>query len=321
MLRTVLILLAFCAATLAQEAKPQLTFTRMNHDFGSVDKGKEVSVAYEFKNTGQADLEILSVKPSCGCTSAKPEKQTYTPGESGVIPVTFDSSRFSGTVTKSITVTSNDPENPRQVLKLKGNIEVEVSIRPAGMTFANITRDKTMSHKLRVTTDKLQQLEISELTSEPEYLKPEIIRVDDRNVDIQVTLSGADIPQDKKAFTGIVRFKTNGVKQPDQSFRVSVRMLKPIQVSPGLVYFFGSKKGQAREAKVRLRATRADQSLKILGTTSDLEFIKAEVAEEGIVKVLLSENAKEGKFSGVITVKTDLKDQPLVRIPVRGTVI
>lgn len=42
---------------------------------------------FRFRNDSDRPVRIRGVKSSCGCTVVKPEKDTYAPGESGVLPV------------------------------------------------------------------------------------------------------------------------------------------------------------------------------------------------------------------------------------------
>jgi hypothetical protein len=42
---------------------------------------------FRFRNDSDQPVRIRGVKSSCGCTVAKPQKDVYGPGESGVLPV------------------------------------------------------------------------------------------------------------------------------------------------------------------------------------------------------------------------------------------
>jgi hypothetical protein len=90
------------------EAKlPVFEFTEATHDFGSLSSGDQVTHTFEFTNTGNADLVITQVKPSCGCTSPSWSKEPVKPGEKGKIEVGFNSTGMAGQVTKTITILAN----------------------------------------------------------------------------------------------------------------------------------------------------------------------------------------------------------------------
>ncbi len=299
-----------------------ITFAKSNHDFGVIEKGKKVSTMFDFKNTGKADLEIIDVKVSCGCTSAALEKTVYKPGESGSIPVSFDSARFSGTVHKTLTVKSNAANAPEFQLKFTGEVQAEVNVKPVNLTLFSIKRGEDIDRTIELTTAKLDRLEIQEAKSNLDFLKLEPVRVSDQKVHLKVSFSGKDLPKDVDNYRGMIQLKTNAASQPQISTAIYIRLANPVRVVPGSVNFFASPKGQSREAVVELSPTDAD-SIQIMEVASSLDFIKAEPieGETAKLKVTLSDKAKDGNFSGKIMVKTNLEEQPEVTINVRGSIL
>jgi hypothetical protein len=319
-----LCLAVVCLAAFAQDAQPNLSFEQPIHNFAVIDRGASVDIEYKFTNPGKADLEILDVKPTCGCTTTKPTKTTYKPGESGIIPVTFNSTRFSGEVTKTIIVTSNDPDEPRQQIRLAGRIRTEVSVEPVSIALPSVKRGADIEREIVVSTEIMDKLEITDIQSPFPFLKLTPERIDDKKMKIRVSIKGADLPTDRHVFQGQITYKTNANSEDFKQMRTSIflRMVKPVQVSPASVYFFSTPQGQNREAQVILKATNAGE-MKILEVASDPDFVKAEVVDEGQgkLKVTLSDSAKTGNFTGRIKVKTNVSEQPEVVIPIRGSVI
>lgn len=86
---------------------PEFSFDREEHDFGTLIDGEKVSYSFKFTNSGTAPLIISNAKGSCGCTVPNWPKDPISPGESGFIDVTFDSSGRSGKQTKTITLLAN----------------------------------------------------------------------------------------------------------------------------------------------------------------------------------------------------------------------
>lgn len=92
----------------SSEAKlPVFEFSESTHDFGTLSSGDQVTHTFEFTNTGNADLVITQVKPSCGCTSPSWSKDPVKPGDKGKIEVGFNSTGMAGQVTKTITILAN----------------------------------------------------------------------------------------------------------------------------------------------------------------------------------------------------------------------
>ena len=73
-------------------AKSQkITFLEPEHDFGQIEEnGGNVSHTFEFINEGDSPLVILSVKPSCGCTTPDWSKDPIKPGSKGYIVAEYN---------------------------------------------------------------------------------------------------------------------------------------------------------------------------------------------------------------------------------------
>jgi len=100
---------------------PVLEFDKTVHDFGIINEGEVVTTEFILKNTGDADLVIVSAVGSCGCTVPEPPKEKIKPGESAPIKVTFDSTGKPGQQEKTVTITSNTA-NGKETCKIMANV-------------------------------------------------------------------------------------------------------------------------------------------------------------------------------------------------------
>lgn len=311
--------MAWTGLAMAQDG-PQITFSEEMKDFGEVERGDKVSLSFAFENTGKADLEIIEVKPSCGCTSADLEKKVYKPGEKGSIPITFDSARFDGMVTKTVTVKTNDEKNPTKSIRLKGRIIQEISISPNYLTLVNIKRGEMVERSIEVSTERMAKLEVTDVKSNLDFIELETVRKDDKNVSIMVKFPASKVPTKSPAHNGTITFKTNGKSTPDASVTVYIKVANPLQTTPRAVYMFASAKGKERTQVIKVNSTE-NKPFKITEVNADLDILRIDREGENELKVTLSEKAETGKFSGQIKVRTNLEEQPEIVIPVRGNVI
>ena len=90
---------------------PRLTLVEPLKDFGTVPKGTKIDWSFEVKNTGTSDLEIISAKPTCGCTVADFDK-VIKPGQTGKVTAHVDTTAFAGPISKTVTLETNDPSTP-----------------------------------------------------------------------------------------------------------------------------------------------------------------------------------------------------------------
>ncbi|WP_436517298.1 DUF1573 domain-containing protein [Ekhidna sp. To15] len=101
---------------------PKLEITDRSHDFGSVAAGTQLEIEFELKNTGKEKLLFRSVKSNCGCITYELKNKGIKKGKSQTLKVFFDTSEMRGNQYKSITLYSNDPVTPTQIVTIKGKV-------------------------------------------------------------------------------------------------------------------------------------------------------------------------------------------------------
>jgi len=100
---------------------PEITFAKLEHDFGRLIQGEQLVYVFKFTNTGKSDLLISKVSASCGCTASKYTREPVKPGQEGKVEVTFDSNGQRGIQNKTITVLTNG--RPQSVvLRVKAQV-------------------------------------------------------------------------------------------------------------------------------------------------------------------------------------------------------
>lgn len=97
---------------------PIMTFSKSEHDFGTIEQGAAQETIFTFTNEGNAPLIITNATSSCGCTIPEyPKNKPIAPGESGELLVKFNGSG-QNQVTKTITVSANT-EKGSEMLRIK----------------------------------------------------------------------------------------------------------------------------------------------------------------------------------------------------------
>jgi hypothetical protein len=138
----------------------KIQFATPVYDFGKVKCGELVKYTYIFTNTGDAMLEVSHVQPSCGCTTAGDWTKKVEPGKTGTIPVQFNSQNFNGQVLKTVTVNSNDKQQPAIMLQLKGSIWKPIDLSPP-YTVLNIPPDgPNASTTVKITVNMDEPIDI-----------------------------------------------------------------------------------------------------------------------------------------------------------------
>lgn len=122
-------------AMFAQEKK-MVDFESAIYDFGVVAEGAgnagRITATFKFKNNSTAPIFIESARASCGCTTPQVDAtKPIAPGETGEIPVTYNTIGRPGTFNKQITVTFKNAAGESSIERLYIRGEVTPKDAPA----------------------------------------------------------------------------------------------------------------------------------------------------------------------------------------------
>lgn len=118
----VLVGVVMAVAVWAQQSKP-LRFSEETFDFGTImEEDGPVTHAFVLTNSSNRPVTILTVKPSCGCTTPEWTREPIMPGKTGIIKAQYDPKDRPGYFHKSLTITT-DYDNQPITLYIKGQVQ------------------------------------------------------------------------------------------------------------------------------------------------------------------------------------------------------
>jgi hypothetical protein len=108
--------------------QPVLTLSEAAFDFGKVKYGQVLEHTFTVKNEGESILKIDRIATSCGCTTAKIDKEEIKPEEKAQLQVVFDTGVMGEAVVKGrqerfVYLKTNDPTKPQVTIKIVSEIE------------------------------------------------------------------------------------------------------------------------------------------------------------------------------------------------------
>lgn len=109
-------------------APPKIEVDQSMRNFGTVRQGQVLELTYDVHNQGGQPL-TLEVRPTCGCTVVDFDR-TIAPGATGTVKAKIDTKEFSGPITKSVLVVSNDPERPTLRLLARADVRPVIDVLP-----------------------------------------------------------------------------------------------------------------------------------------------------------------------------------------------
>ena len=111
----------------------KIRFTETEHQYGTIMKGSDGNCVFTYVNEGNEPLILQNVKASCGCTTPSYTQKPVMPGQKGTIQVHYNTNNVGG-FSKTVTVTSNAVDNPRVVLRIKGNVKQDENAQNASQS-------------------------------------------------------------------------------------------------------------------------------------------------------------------------------------------
>jgi len=233
----VAVLLQAANAGDAPAKAPKIEFESLQHDFGQIAQFTPNDHVFTFKNAGTATLKIERVHASCGCTAALASKDSVEPNETGGIKVTFNSQDFSGEVHKSITVTSNDPNQKDAILQLKANVIADFVCTPLALDFREIgTANAPAELMVKAFSPSGKKFRIIAATPSAEFLKTEIIEPQKPEDPCQIRVTIAGNPP-AGMFNATILVQTDMPAVKPITVSVTGKVLSRTEVVPPKLFF------------------------------------------------------------------------------------
>lgn len=319
------------STALARAGGPQLQFAKLVHDFGPIDDASALECEFPFQNTGDAELVISGVKPSCGCTTTELDRDRFAPGESFAIDVEWAPKGF-GKQSKTINVRSNDPANPYIQLTIKADIEPLVRLAPPRADFGDVRALR--EHVIDVVAQRSDPgIRILDASSSSPFVIPNVIVDDEGNTILKIVLSDR---APKGRFNGSVNVHVGGTPagatEPvryEMSLPVAATLFQFIRPDPN-AFLVGrvDPGGRVRHAIRLLHVDGAPFEVlaaDVTGVPAGGLSVHAEPFSEGAVRgveLVLQGSVGDylGLLRGKVQVVTDIADEGPLELDIMGMV-
>ncbi|HUR82635.1 MAG TPA: DUF1573 domain-containing protein [Thermoanaerobaculia bacterium] len=316
---------------------PRLTLVEPLKDFGTVPKGTKIDWSFEVKNTGTSDLEIISAKPTCGCTVADFDK-VIKPGQKGKVSAHVDTTAFAGPISKAVTLETNDPNTPTAQVTISAVVKPFVEAYPAGFVRFNMLQGDSEKQSVTLYSEEEEPFEITKIESPQEWIKvdskklegtdvvPEIGKKGQAQYKLDVTVGGDEARVGPLAEK--IHILTNSKHQPEYWISVAGVVRPPYRVEPTGVNFgeiAPNDSAATRTISIRSNNLKSPGDFAVTKVESGVAGVTANVAAtdrpgEFNVTLQVAKDAKPGTLDGNVTIYTSDKAKPTITVPVKGTV-
>jgi len=116
----------------SEKSNSVVIITPPSQNLGKVIYGDVATTTFTLMNSTSRSLKITRVSTSCGCTKAEVEKKDLGVNETTVVRVSFDPAVHKddtdiGEVTRSIYISTDDPDFPQLTSTITANVIKEAS--------------------------------------------------------------------------------------------------------------------------------------------------------------------------------------------------
>jgi hypothetical protein len=309
-------------------ASPKIEIAQETKEMGTVPKGQVIETDFILKNTGGSDLIISDARPSCGCTVSSFDK-LIKPGSEGKVHASVDTKSFSGPISKSVLVVSNDPERPQMNLFVKALVKPFVDVAPQQyVRFSVVKGDAASQEVILISEEKGFKPTVAE-TAQP-YVKAEILPAGDKD-----KIAGRPGDQYKLAISvtpdapeGLlnapIRVTTGVSQQPTLEVPVSGIVRPRVSVTPITVNFGNFTAGKDPITRnIVVTNNKPANPVKVAKAEVSVPGFMTDVVptQEGVsytVVVKASDKVKKGAVDGKVTLYTSDKEKGVIEIPLKG---
>lgn len=340
------------------EAAPRLTVVEPLKDFGMVPKGQKLNWSFQLKNTGKADLQILSVQPACGCTVAEYDK-VIKPGATGKVTAHVDTTQFAGPISKAVTIQTNDPNTPTSQLTITAMVKPFVEAVPAGFVRYNLIQGDAQTQTVTLYTEESESepWEIKSIETPGDYVKASFRKIEkseerikagqpnQNQYKVDITLGGPSAPIGPLADK--LKIVSNSRHQPEYQISLTGLVRPTYMVTPSVVNFGEVTpndesalrsvllKSNVKDAATTFKVTKVESSTpavtasavpmkrleeSIDPSTNARKETMIEVPGEFEIRIGIAKSAKAGEIDGNVKIHTNDPMNPIYTLPVRGTV-
>src|SRR6476659_4234956 len=323
------ILFAASASSCFAEAWATKLFSETKHDFGTVARGSDTSFKFAAKNIYKQDIELLSVRSSCGCTTPTVEKKVLKTGEVGYVTATFNTRTFTGIHGATLTVAVRWNDNGHWLtgeaqLRADGNMRSDIVFTPGAVKFDSVDQGAKAEQKVEVTYAGRSNWKI--------------IDVRGASDGIEVELNQTQRYSGRVAYDVLVRLKataaagyfndqlvlvTNDEDNPRIPIYVGGRIVPQISVSPESLLMGDVTQGQQISKKIIVRGKKPFKIVAFQCADEDSFQFKTdnESKDRHIVDITFNAKKNAGNVKETIHTATDLGDKLQANLTAFATIV
>lgn len=249
---------------------------------------------------------------------------SLSPGEEGILDITFDGLNRSAEQEKTVRVTTNDPEREVVVVTIRAYVRTALSLEPQTARVGSIGFDEERVIRLKLTFEDPEKVAVERIQASAPGISGRIVDDAERagGKILEVRFASGRTPG---KFEETLTLHTTSPVRPRVDVPVIGRVLGDIRLEPEAIGFQsgGKPNPAAKPLSVRVSSV-GGKSFRITGLEDTSGFLRTEIEEEqpGVSYLISIDLAVDGpqpvpsRFNGTLRIMTDDPDQPVLDLPV-----
>ena len=288
------------------------------HDFGEVFGGENVEHIFTFFNVGEDPLEITEVQSSCQCTAGLLSATTILPGERGEIKVTLKIPTRNEEIREVVKLYTNLPNQSIIELTVKANAKTPLQAIPSSVLLGKVSLDRFTGRYVILRQMLREKVQIVEARTNSEHIVATLEPpAENGNGKVLITVN-LGIPTGPFAYQLRIDYSHNAIRR---SLKVPIlgEVLSDLDVFPKRLFLGVVVPQESSKKSVKISRIRGE-NVRILSVKSASKYVSTRIdtIEPGVqyeVKVSIAAAAPAGNLTDTLTVVTDSKNQPEIKIP------
>ncbi|MGE3239596.1 MAG: DUF1573 domain-containing protein [Pirellulales bacterium] len=326
------VLAVACCLVASEQASAQNWVSKMfadkEHNFGTVARGADTVYKFPVKNIYKQDIELVSVRSSCGCTSPTLEHKLIKTGETGYVVAKFNTRTFDGvhSATLTVDVQWNDNGITRSgetQLRVHGDIRSDVVFEPGAIKFDSVDQGNKSEQQVQVRYAGRSDWKITDVRGASDDLEVELTETGRQSgrvtYDLLVRLKdGAPAGY----FNEQLVLVTNDGNNPRIPLHVEGRVMPQISVAPEALRFGDVASGATIPMKVLVRGKKPFKITSVQSPSGQFEFkTDEESSPRHVIEVVFAGSEQPGQIKEPIHITTDLGETYDATVTAYATVL
>jgi len=287
-------------------------FQTTSHDFGTVARGAKAEFRFALSNIYLEDVNIASVRSSCGCTTPQIENGFLKTYEKGAIVATFNTPKFLGSKGATLTVTFDKPFYAEVQLQVRGYIRSDVVFNPGSVEFGTVPQGVPAERRVAVNYAGRNDWQILAVQSSNPHVSTQVIETARGNGLVSYELAVRLDPNSPPGYLNDhLVLQTNDRRSTQVPLAVEGRVQSAITVSPASLFMGVIQAGQKVTKQLVVKGSKPFRILSITCDDKAFEFdTSGETAPKPVhlIPVTFAAGHDSGKVTKTIRIETDLGD-------------